>query len=45
VLKHTFKDARDFLFLDLQKPYDQMFHRNFNKLNLKFKEDEESEED
>lgn len=43
VLKHTFKEDRDFLFLDLQKPYDKMFHRNFNQLNLKFGEDDEDE--
>tara|TARA_R110000822_G_scaffold95742_1_gene218550 strand:+ start:11019 stop:11792 length:774 start_codon:yes stop_codon:yes gene_type:complete len=40
VLKHTFKEKRDFLYLDLQAPYDQMFHRNFNKLTINFKEDD-----
>ena len=44
ILKHTFKNERDFLFLDLQKPYDKMFHRNFNQLDLKFAEDIDEDE-
>lgn len=38
ILKHTFQEPRDFLYLDLQNTYDKMFHRNFNKLNLVFDE-------
>tara|TARA_Y100000401_G_scaffold84568_1_gene69860 strand:+ start:3252 stop:4043 length:792 start_codon:yes stop_codon:yes gene_type:complete len=45
VLKCVFKEKRDFLFLDLQQPYDQMFYRNFNKLALSFDENNEESED
>ena len=44
VLKHTFKEKRDFLYMDLQQPYDKCFHRNFNLLELNFP-NEESDED
>ena len=44
VLKHTFIEKRDFLYLDLQQPYDKMFHRNFNKLEINFNESD-SEDD
>tara|TARA_R110000868_G_scaffold131332_2_gene341309 strand:+ start:8240 stop:8980 length:741 start_codon:yes stop_codon:yes gene_type:complete len=32
ICKYCYKDKFDFMYLDLEKPYDEVFHRNFNKL-------------
>jgi len=34
ILNYTFKKKHDFLYLDTNKDSDNMFHRNFNKLEL-----------
>ena len=34
ILKHTFQKKHDFLFLDLDKSHNTMFHRNFNNLDF-----------
>jgi uncharacterized protein YaaR (DUF327 family) len=36
ILNFCFKKKHDFMFLDLQQPYDKMFHRNFNHLDLNY---------
>lgn len=45
VLKSTFKEKRDFLYLDLQQPFDNMFYRNFNKLDINFNESDSEDEE
>jgi len=37
ILNYTFKKKNDFLYLDTNKDHENMFHRNFNKLELKSK--------
>lgn len=44
VLRHCFKKKFDFMYLDLSKDSDLMFHHNFNQLTLTFPEDEEEED-
>ena len=34
ICKYCYKDTFDFIFLDLEKPYDKVFHRNFNRLEM-----------
>ena len=34
LLKYTFKKKHDFLYIDVNKPFDKMFHRNFNQLEI-----------
>jgi len=34
ILKHTFQKKHDFLYLDLDKAHNKMFHRNFNQLEF-----------
>ena len=34
VLKYVYKDPYDFLFMNFDEPWDQVYHRNFNKLVL-----------
>ena len=34
ILKYVYKDAFDFLFINMDDPWDQMYHRNFSKLQL-----------
>ena len=34
ICKYCYKDKYDFMYLDLEKPYDKVFHRNFNKLEM-----------
>ena len=34
ILNYTFKKKNDFLYLDVNKDHNNMFHRNFNKLNI-----------
>ena len=34
ILKHTFQKKHDFMFLDLDKSHNKMFHRNFNQLDF-----------
>ena len=39
ILNYTFKKRHDFLYIDTNKDHKNMFHRNFNKLVFKSKED------
>ena len=32
ILKYVYQDPYDFLFLNMDEPYDKMYHRNFNTL-------------
>ena len=34
VLKYVYKDPYDFLFMNFDEPWDQVYHRNFAKLIL-----------
>ena len=34
ICKYCYKDKFDFMYLDLEKPFDEVFHRNFNKLSM-----------
>ena len=34
LLKYTFKKKHDFLYIDVNKSFDKMFHRNFNQLEI-----------
>ena len=34
ILKHVFRDNCDFLFMNMEKPWDKMYHRNNNELVL-----------
>ena len=34
ILKHVYKDPYDFLFMNFDDPWDEIYHRNFNKLVL-----------
>ena len=34
VLKYVYKDPYDFLFMNFDEPWDQVYHRNFSKLIL-----------
>ena len=34
VLKYVFKSNYDFLFMNFDNPWDEMFHKNFNQLVL-----------
>tara|TARA_R100000541_G_scaffold11969_5_gene20238 strand:+ start:1208 stop:1975 length:768 start_codon:yes stop_codon:yes gene_type:complete len=34
LLKYTFKKNHDFLYIDVNKQFDKMFHRNFNQLEI-----------
>jgi hypothetical protein len=34
ILKYVYKKPFDFLYINMDMPWDQMFHRNFNKLLL-----------
>lgn len=34
LLKYTFQKKHDFLYIDVNKPFDKMFHRNFNQLDI-----------
>ncbi len=34
ILKYVYKDPYDFLFMNFDEPWDQVYHRNFNKLVL-----------
>ena len=40
ILNFVFKKKNDFLYLDVNKDHNNMFHRNFNKLNLGTKQKE-----
>ena len=32
ILKYVYQDPYDFLFMNMDEPYDKMYHRNFNTL-------------
>ena len=32
ILKYVYQDRYDFLFMNMDDPYDKMYHRNFNTL-------------
>jgi hypothetical protein len=34
VLKYVYRDQYDFLFMNFDEPWDQVYHRNFSKLIL-----------
>ena len=34
ILKYVYKDPYDFLFMNFDNPWDEVYHRNFNKLVL-----------
>ena len=34
LLKYTFQKKHDFLYVDVNKSFDKMFHRNFNQLDF-----------
>ena len=34
ILKYVYKDPYDFLFMNFDSPWDEVYHRNFNKLVL-----------
>ena len=34
ILKYVYKDPYDFLFINFDNPWDEVYHRNFNKLVL-----------
>ena len=34
VLKYTFQKKNDFLYIDVNKPFNKMYHRNFNQLEF-----------
>ena len=34
VLKYVYRDPYDFLFMNFDEPWDQVYHRNFSKLIL-----------
>ena len=36
ILQYVYKEPYDFLFLNFDKGWDQMYHRNFNELQLRF---------
>ena len=35
ILKYVFQKQFDFLFINMDEPYDKMYHRNFNQLELR----------
>eukprot|EP01051_Picozoa_sp_SAG22_P016296 SAG22_NODE_2274_length_2765_cov_5.855214_3_plen_75_part_00 len=34
ILKYVYKAPHDFLFMNLDEPWDKVYHRNFNRLEL-----------
>ena len=34
ILKYVYKNPYDFLFLNFDNPWDEVYHRNFNRLVL-----------
>ena len=34
ILKYVYKDPYDFLFINFDNPWDEVYHRNFNRLVL-----------